>query len=201
MFIEEQVNLTFDAKTSTIDLNANKSFLAKNLIINYNNGNLEILMGDQLEQIQDKFIELNFPNIYNLVILFKHRLNGGYINNILTLKSIMNHYDNCIQGNFFVIRFSLSKCMLMGLGTKWTLLHECSLGGIQKILESCLTMSNALSVMACHLYDSTHYNVMTIVICNMQSKDTKAQYIMCPKLNNTMVKHGHFKPNFKKIVG
>ncbi len=23
---------------------------------------------------------------------------------------------------------------------------------------------------------------------------------MCTKLNNTMVKHGHFKPNFKKLL-
>jgi hypothetical protein len=45
------VNWTFDAKTFASDLNANKSFLAKHLIINYNNGNLEILKGNQLEQI------------------------------------------------------------------------------------------------------------------------------------------------------
>lgn len=61
-------------------------------------------------------------------------------------------------------------------------------------------MSSALSVMGCHLYDSTHYKVMTIVIYDMQFEDTKAQYIMCTKFNNTMVKHGHFKPNFKKLL-
>jgi hypothetical protein len=65
-------------------------------MINCNNGNLEILKGDQLEQIQDKFIELNSPNISNFVISFKHRLNGGCINNILKLTSIMNRYNNYI---------------------------------------------------------------------------------------------------------
>jgi hypothetical protein len=40
-----------------------------------------------LEQIQDKFCELNSPNVRNLVVFFKHHLGGGYIDSILELKS------------------------------------------------------------------------------------------------------------------
>jgi hypothetical protein len=40
---------------------------------------------------QNKFVELSSPNVYNIVS-FKHHLGGGYIDNILKLKS-MNCYD------------------------------------------------------------------------------------------------------------
>jgi hypothetical protein len=45
-----------------------------------------------MEQIYDKFYELNSPNVLNLVASFKHCLGGGYINNILELKS-NSRYD------------------------------------------------------------------------------------------------------------
>ncbi len=50
------------------------------------------LKGEQLEHIQDKFCELSFPNICNLVASFKHHSRGGYIDSVLELKS-KNHYD------------------------------------------------------------------------------------------------------------
>ncbi len=44
---------------------------------------LVILKGKQFKQIQFFWVELNFPNVCNLVVLFKHHLEGGYIDNIL----------------------------------------------------------------------------------------------------------------------
>jgi hypothetical protein len=44
-------------------------------------------LGKKLEQIQDKFVELSFPNVHNLVVLFKHCPRGGYNDNILKLES------------------------------------------------------------------------------------------------------------------
>jgi len=44
---------------------------------------LVILKGKQFEQIQFFLVELNFPNVCNLVVLFKRHLDGGYIDNIL----------------------------------------------------------------------------------------------------------------------
>ncbi len=49
---------------------------------------------------------------------------------------------NVVFQGKFMTRFSSSKCWLMGLGTKWTLLHECSLGETWKNFRSCLTMSS-----------------------------------------------------------
>jgi hypothetical protein len=41
---------------------------------------------------------------------------------------------------------------------------------------------------------------MTIVVYDMQSKDTKVQWLMWTKLNETMLKHGFPKLNFKGFM-
>jgi hypothetical protein len=51
MLIEQEVNQTPNAKTFAISLSTKKYFLAKNLFINKNGDNLELLKGEQLEQI------------------------------------------------------------------------------------------------------------------------------------------------------
>ncbi len=53
---------------------------------------MELFKGEQLEHIQDKLCELSFPNLCNLVASFKCHPWGGYIDNILELKS-KSHYD------------------------------------------------------------------------------------------------------------
>lgn len=85
--------IRFGLKTFMISLRANKYLLAKHLFNDNNGNNMELLKGKQLEQIQDKFIELNSPNVHNLVASFKHHPKGGYINNILEIK-FKSHYDN-----------------------------------------------------------------------------------------------------------
>jgi len=42
--------------------------------------------------------------------------------------------------------------------------------------------------------------VLAIVVCDMQSGDTKAQQLMWTKLNEMMLKHGFLKPNFKGFM-
>jgi hypothetical protein len=34
------------------------------------------------------------------------------------------------------------------------------------------------TTMACHIYDSAYYQVMTIVVCDMQSEDVAAQMVL-----------------------
>ncbi len=90
--ITKEVVCTPIAKTFAIPFNASKTFLARHMFDDCNNGTMELLKGEQLEHIQDKFYELNSPNIHNLVVSFKHHLGGGYIDNIFELKS-NNRYD------------------------------------------------------------------------------------------------------------
>jgi len=52
--------------------------------------------------------------------------------------------------------------------------------------------------MACHVYDLIYCKVMTSVICDMQSKDIKAQHIMWTKLNEMMLKNRFPKSKFKR---
>jgi hypothetical protein len=89
---EEEVNQTHDVKIFAISLSTNKSFLAKHLFNDSCDDSYKVLKGHQLEEIQDKFIVLSLPNVHNLVTSFKHCPGGGYIDNILELKS-KNCYD------------------------------------------------------------------------------------------------------------
>jgi hypothetical protein len=50
------------------------------------------------------------------------------------------------------------------------------------------------------VYDATYCKVMTITVCDMQSKDMKVQCIMWRKLNNLMRKNGVENPNFKGFM-
>jgi hypothetical protein len=70
-FIAKKVDHTLDAKISLISLNANKTFFASYLFNDSIHGTMELLKGEQLEHIQDRFYELNSPSVHNLVISFK----------------------------------------------------------------------------------------------------------------------------------
>jgi hypothetical protein len=88
------------------------------------------LKGEQLEHIQDKFCELSFPNICNLVASFKHHSRGGYIDSVLELKS-KNHYDY-IQECYFprqVIRQKVVKFKMLinGVGNEMSLVTQMQL--------------------------------------------------------------------------
>ncbi len=54
--------------------------------------------------------------------------------------------------------------------------------------------------MACHVYGHAYCQVMTITICDMHSKDTEVQQIMCTKFNEMMLKNGFPKPKFKGFM-
>jgi hypothetical protein len=87
------------------------------------------------------------PNVQNLVVSFKHHLGGGYIDNILELKSnnCYNYIEECcFIAKFMVKRSPYSRGLLMEFGVEWGLLHECNSGGIWKTLGSSLTMSHVV---------------------------------------------------------
>lgn len=105
--------IRFGFKTFMISLRASKCLLAKHSFNNNSGNNMELVKGEQLKHIQDKFIEMNSPNVHNLVTSFKHHPRGDYINNILELK-FRSHYDYiqecCFQGKFLDKQFSSSRC-------------------------------------------------------------------------------------------
>ncbi len=88
----EQVDRTLDVKIFAISLGDSKTFLAMHSLDDNGDGIVNLLNNEQLKQIQNKFLEMNSPNIHNLVVVFKHHASRGYIDNILELKS-KSHYD------------------------------------------------------------------------------------------------------------
>ena len=44
------------------------------------------------------------------------------------------------------------------------------------------------TTMACHVYDSAYYWIMTVAICDMQSEDATAQILLWKNLNAVMAK-------------
>ncbi len=60
--ITKEVNHMFDAKIFVISLSASKTFLVTHLFDDNGDGPMELLKGEQLKHIQDKFFELNLPN-------------------------------------------------------------------------------------------------------------------------------------------
>jgi hypothetical protein len=76
-----------------------KTFFFEHLLNEDGEGLVEVLKGDKLHQVMDKFIVLSSPNICNLVASFKHQpRNKRYVTNIFILKAkngyCFNH-DNC----------------------------------------------------------------------------------------------------------
>jgi hypothetical protein len=63
-----QFIIRFGFKTFKTSLRARKYLLAKHLFNDNNGNNMELLKGKQMEHIQDKFIELNSPNVRNLLL-------------------------------------------------------------------------------------------------------------------------------------
>jgi hypothetical protein len=56
-----------------IVLVASKCFLFEHLLNEDGEGPMEVLKGDKLHQVMDKFIALSSSNIWNLIISFKHQ--------------------------------------------------------------------------------------------------------------------------------
>jgi hypothetical protein len=50
------------------------------------------------------------------------------------------------------------------------------------------------------MYDVAYCKVMTIALCDMQSKDMKVQCIMWRELNDLMRKNSMENPNFKGFM-
>jgi hypothetical protein len=75
-------------------------FLFVHLLKKDGDNPMELLWGDKLNQVMDKFVKLYYPNIRNLMSSLKHHSKSqAYLPNILTFK-YKNGYAY-IQDNYF----------------------------------------------------------------------------------------------------
>jgi hypothetical protein len=58
----------------------------------------------------------------------------------------------------------------------------------KKKLFSQLGWFGKIGIIIVHVYDLIYYMVMTIAVCDMQSENTTAQFILWRKLNTIVVK-------------
>ncbi len=93
VLVEGQVSRILDAKIYVIALNESKAFLAHHLFNENGKGHVEILQGEKLDKVTDKFQPMCSPNIWNLIASFKHNASTrGPVDNILLIKS-KSFYD------------------------------------------------------------------------------------------------------------
>jgi hypothetical protein len=70
--VEEEVCCTLSGKFFAIDLYGSKSFLSQQLFNKDGDDLMEHLTSDQPNKMMDNFFPLYFPNISNVITLFKH---------------------------------------------------------------------------------------------------------------------------------
>jgi hypothetical protein len=90
-----------NVKTLIMSFIFSSTFLVRHLFDDCSVGTTKLLKGEQLRRIHDGFYELSSPNVHNLVVSFKHCLGGGYIDNILELKSKSCYDKNVASLNKF----------------------------------------------------------------------------------------------------
>jgi hypothetical protein len=199
-----EVSKTPTAKNSAIAMAASKEFLDKYLIHN-GPGPKKMLWGQELEDVLDKFEYLSSSNLRNTKSLSRSSSKRGAYDNIMAMKmytTIEYIHANVFPGqskeNVYIL-----KMLEDGPGSGVDLVKRMQPGGD---LENAWLMFDHVkrvqewTTMVYHVYDATYCKVMTIVICDMQSEDTKVQCIMWRELNDLMAKNGVENTNFKGFM-
>ncbi len=124
---EEEVSHTPYVTNFAIDLIKSKTFLFVHLLIEDGDGMVELLQGENLNEVMDKFIEFYLPNIRNLISSLKHHPRSqGYLFNIMGLgyKSGYNYiHDNCLLDQQFGEKMSFNMSMHED-ATGWNLVKQ-----------------------------------------------------------------------------
>ena len=172
--IANQVAKTPTATNSAIALSASKDFLT-NYLFHNREGEKQMLKGEELEEVMDRFQVLSSPNIRNVISSFRSNNRGGVINNIMTMKkeSKFEFIYNSVfprQGKEKVYIF---KMLTEGPGSGVDLVRRMQTGGD---LENARMMFDHVkrvkewTTMACHVHDPQYKKVMTFqhAICNQR---------------------------------
>jgi len=117
-----------------IVLSTSEDFLCNYLFYN-GEGEKEMLKGEKMEEVIDRFQHLSNPNIQNVISSFRLNNQGGVIDNIMFMKKESKFefiHDNIFpsQGKEKVY---ISRCLLKDLEVEWTLSNTCNLEMINKM--------------------------------------------------------------------
>ncbi len=129
--VEGEVIHILGAKNSIIFLFVSNAFMSQYLFNEDGNNLVEVLKGEQLNNVMGKFIPLWSPKIFNFITSFKqYPTNRSYIDNILLLKlgvitttfSIITFDNKCPMK-----RCSYSRCMSMVAVAMWIYSSRCNM--------------------------------------------------------------------------
>jgi hypothetical protein len=205
--VEEEASRTPRATMLAIALAISKTSLSEYLLNEDGQVLVEVLKGDKLCQVMDKFIVLFSPYVWNLVASFKYRLGDiGYISSILAFKT-NNGYcyiqDSCFPRQQLGDKLLMFKMSMHGNGSGYDLVKQMQpRGNLQTvwIMFDHVKHVKGWTTLACHVYDFLYYKVMMIVICDMQYEDMAVQCVMWWNLNKVMANNGVPNPNFKGFM-
>jgi hypothetical protein len=204
--IEEHVDITPHATNSSIVMEATKE-LVKELLLRPEGALGKTFTFEELVPILDKYKYMSSPSIKNDVNSLRYIRRYGIMDGITLLRGCSNW--PYVQESMFLGQGSDSnkvfvfKMFEVGLSSGVDLVKRIQLGSD---LQDAWMMFNHVkcvkkwTTMACHVYDSTYCCVLTIAICDMQSKDTAAQSVLWKNLNVVLTRHGVPEPKFKGFM-
>ena len=164
-----------------------------------------MLKAEEMEEVMDRFQYLSSPSIRNVISSFRSNNHGGIIDNIMTMKRESKFkfiHDSIFPGQSKE-KVYIFKMLTEGLGIGVDLIRWMQLVG--NLHNAWLMFDHVKHVkewttMTCHVYNTEYKKVMTIAMCDMQSKDTEVQVQFWRSLNVVMHCHGVANPNFKGFM-
>ena len=204
--IEEQVERTPKATNSAIVMEASKE-LVSDLLFDSKGAAVRKFDLEELVPVLEKCKYMSSPSIKNNVTAFKFIRRFGVMDGMATLRGY-SHWVYVQENKFLgqgsdsdkVFVFKMSE---VGPGSGVHLVKRMQPG---RDLEDTWIMFDHIkrvkhwTTMACHVYDSTYCQVMTIAVCDMQSEDAAAQMVLYKNLNVVIARHSVPSPKFKGFM-
>jgi hypothetical protein len=204
--IEEQVERTPKATNSAIVMEASKELVGE-LLINPEGALVRKYDLEELVPVLKKCKYMSYPSIKNDVTAFRYIRRFGVMDGIATFRGC-SHWAY-VQENKFpsqgsdsdkVFVFKMSK---VGPESGVHLVNRMQPGGDLEhawIMFDHVKRVKNWTTMACHVYNSAYYRVMTIAVCDMQLEDAAAQMVLWKNLNDVMARHAVPEPKFKGFM-
>jgi hypothetical protein len=202
----EQVERTPHATNSSIVMEATKE-LVEELLLRPVGAPLKTFTFEELVPVLDKCRYMNSPSIKNDVTSFTYIRRYMIMDGITMLRGCsswpyvqenMSQSQGSDSDKVFVFKMSE-----VGPGSSVDLVKRMQPGGD---LQNAWMMFDHVkhvkmwTTMACHVYDSTYYRVMTIAIRDMQLEDVTTQSVLWKNLNVVLARDGIPEPKFKGFM-
>jgi hypothetical protein len=204
--IEEQVERTPKTTNSAIVMEASKELVGE-LLIDPEGAPVRKYDLEELVPILEKCKYMSSTSIKNDVTAFRYIRRFEVMDGIAMLRGC-SHWAY-IQENKFLGQGSDSdkvfvfKMSEVGPGSGAHLVKQMQPGWNLEdawIIFDHVKHVKHWTTMACHVYDSIYCWVMTIAVCDMQSKDAAAHMVLWKNLNDVMARHGIPEPKFKGFM-